>query len=176
MLSEESVVNKDYIVPIKGLSTGKYQFDYIIDSQLFVQFEESMISAADVNVCLTLDKQPSFININGVFKGVVTTACDRCLEDVIIELNFESSLMVKFTKEREKEEVDEIMVLDPSESELDLSQFYYDYITLALPLQRVHKKGECNPQMVEKIEGISNNNEVEQKKSSPFDKLKNLMN
>ena len=157
MLSEESVVNKDYIVPIKGLSTGKYQFDYIIDSQLFVQFEESMISAADVNVCLTLDKQPSFININGVF-------------------NFESSFMVKFTKEREKEEVDEIMVLDPSESELDLSQFYYDYITLALPLQRVHKKGECNPQMVEKIEGISNNNEVEQKKSSPFDKLKNLMN
>jgi uncharacterized metal-binding protein YceD (DUF177 family) len=66
--------------------------------------------------------------------------------------------------------------LDPAESELDMRQFLYDYICLALPLQKVHKKGECDPEMIEKLNNLHGKSNSQQERVTPFDKLKDLMN
>ncbi len=64
-------------------------------------------------------------------EGSVTVACDRCLEDldIPVETSFEESYV-------------------PEGDELDLSQDVYDFICIALPLQRVHPEGECNQETV----------------------------
>lgn len=169
------VSNIDYVIPIKGLSIGKHDYSFTIENNFFEEYENREISGAQLEVLLTLDKHDTFIDIKGNFKGTVTTECDRCLGEVDIEMNFMASLLVKFAKTAMEEDTEEILTLDPSESELDLKQFFYDYIYLALPIQRVHKEEECDPVMLEKLKNYIVVSDQE-KKVSPFDKLKSLKN
>ncbi len=169
------VSNIDYVIPIKGLSIGKHDYSFTIENNFFEEYENREISGAQLEVLLTLDKHDTFIDIKGNFKGTVTTECDRCLGEVDIEMNFMASLLVKFAKTAMEEDTEEILTLDPSESELDLKQFFYDYIYLALPIQRVHKEEECDPVMLEKLKNYIVVSDQE-KKESPFDKLKSLKN
>lgn len=169
------VSNIDYIIPIKGLSIGKHDYSFTIENNFFEEYENGEISGAQLEVLLTLDKHDTFINVKGNFKGTVTTECDRCLGEVDIEMDFTASLLVKFAKTAMEEDTEEILTLDPSESELDLKQFFYDYIYLALPIQRVHKEEECDPVMLEKLKNYIVVSDQE-KKESPFDKLKSLKN
>lgn len=41
------------------------------------------------------------------------------------------------------------------EDEVDLTQYIYESIVLALPYQRVHPDGECNPEMLERFRIVS---------------------
>ena len=48
-----------------------------------------------------------------------------------------------------------MVIIDPSEGELDLKQYIYDYVCINLPLQRVHREGECNAEVMRILNGIS---------------------
>ncbi len=169
------VSNIDYVIPIKGLSIGKHNYSFTIEDNFFKEYENEEISGAKLEVLLTLDKHDTFIDIKADFKGTVKTECDRCLGEVNLEMDFTASLLVKFAKATMEEDTEEVLTLDPSESELDLKQFFYDYIYLALPIQRVHKEEECDPVMLEKLKNYVLAS-AQEKKESPFDKLKNLKN
>ena len=41
------------------------------------------------------------------------------------------------------------------EDEVDLTQYIYESVVLALPYQRVHPDGECNPEMLERFRIVS---------------------
>lgn len=67
--------------------------------------------------------------------------------------------------------------MEPTDTDLDLRQFFYDYVCLSLPLQRVHPKGGCNEQMIEKLKSLkAEDKKVKKEANSPFEKLKNLLN
>jgi uncharacterized protein len=65
------------------------------------------------------------------------------------------------------------------EHELDMKQYFYEYILLALPIKRVHpddKNGNstCDPEMLKKLKEHIISEEVE---SDPrWDELKKLIN
>ena len=50
---------------------------------------------------------------------------------------------------------EDMVIIDPSEGELDLKQYIYDYVCINLPLQRVHSEGECNAEVMRILNGIS---------------------
>lgn len=171
----------DYSIPIKGLSLGKQNFLFTIENDLFDEYDQGEILGAKMEVALIVEREPSLIEIEATFSGEVECQCDRCLEPLTTTLNFNSSLLVKFEGEDESEnenenENEELLIVDANESRLNLKQFFYDYITLALPLQRVHKEGECNEEMVEMLKEYSQEYSQlrEGSSSSPFEVLKDL--
>lgn len=83
-----------------------------------------MVTAAVVGHGATVDVECSI-------SGTVTVPCDRCLDE--LELEVETGFSEVYT---------------PDTAELDLSQDVYDYVCTALPLQRVHPEGECNPETI----------------------------
>lgn len=171
------IAHNEYIVPIKGLSVGKHNYDFSIDSAFFTDFGESPISEASLELKTELLKEATLIKVTSVIKGEVVVECDRCLEDLKIPVNTTASVIVKFVRSEDEEENDEIMILEPSDSELDLKQFFYDYICLSLPLQRVHPKGKCNEVMIEKLNSLKvDEKKLKTESGSPFEKLKNLLN
>ena len=71
---------------------------------------------------------------------------------------------------------EDVLVIDRTESELNLNQFVYDYICLGLPLVKVHPEGKCNPEMLRYLtesEGTETGEEGEM--SRPFEGLKDLL-
>ena len=96
----------------------------------------------------------------GQIAGTVTVPCDRCLDDVDVEVDGEEKLVVKFGNE-EYDQTDEILILPIHEHELNVANYVYEFLNINMPQKRVHEKGLCNHDVIdelEKIEKISDEN------------------
>ena len=169
--------NKDFIIQIKGLQNGEHEYEFPIDGAFFRNFENSQILDADLMADVLLEKGGGWMNIEADITGTVTVECDRCVDDVVLPMDFYCTMTVKFSKDLSDDDGDEFIVMDPTEGELDLTQFLYDYVCLNLPLQKVHEEGECNEQMMQKLGSLNSiGDEAEDNvaENSPFGALKGL--
>jgi len=124
------------------------------------------------------DKRSSHIVLKITIEGTVSISCDRCLEIFQHPLGCENRLLVKFGKVHDDSDPD-IITVPFDENELGMAQYFYEYILLALPIQRVHpddSKGNpgCDPEMLMKLkEHIVNEEETNDPR---WDELRKLMN
>ncbi len=171
------VENKEFIIQIKGLQIGKHKYIFPISGSFFRSFENSQILDAELEAEVTLEKGGGWMNVTADITGDVTVECDRCLDDVKLPMDFECTMAVKFAKSVEDNDGDEFIIMDPTDNELDLTQFLYDYVCLNLPLQKVHNEGECNKEMMEKLGNVNSHlekSEDDMVANSPFGALKGL--
>ena len=167
------------IIPFKGLKLGKHTFVFDIDDKFFADFAESEIIKGKVHIVVTLDKQSSMLQLEFVLDGTVFVACDRCLDDLDLHIEYNTNLFIKFDEQTE-EQTEEILVLSYAEHELDISQYIYEYAHLSLPYKRVHPDkingdSTCNKDMLKKLEEYLLP-EKEQDTDPRWNNLKDLMN
>lgn len=145
-----------YSIPIAGLKEGRYTYKFEIGDDFFEAFEGSEIRRGELMAEVRLEKCSTHIQFDIVINGNAEVMCDRCLEKFYMPLSCANRLFVKQGKVWEEADPDMIMMpLD--EHEIDLSQVFYEYIHLALPIKRIHpddKKGRpsCNPEMIRRLE------------------------
>jgi uncharacterized protein len=167
-----------FIIPFSGLKEGQYTFDFKIWDKFFEQFEESEIKEGNLYAEIELDKRSSHLDILIKIKGSVRISCDRCLEMFFQPIECENRLLVKQGKNWDDNDPD-MLTIPSDEHELDVSQYLYEFIHLALPIKRIHPddkdgKSTCNPDMLDKI-----NEHIiyDEKENDPrWDELKKLMN
>ena len=143
-----------YSIAFKGLKNGHHEFRFAVDKSLFEAFENTEIKDGACEVRVDLNREESQFVLDVSISGHVVVACDRCLEDCRIPIDFEGRLLVKFSDE-EREYDGEVLWLLPGEEQVDLAQYIYESIVLSLPYQRVHPEGECNPEMLERFRIVS---------------------
>ncbi len=178
---EENITNKNFVIPVRGLSAGRHDFEFRLDGGFFKDYGSTIIKDADLLADIQLEKGSGWMRINAHVTGSVTVECDRCLDDLLIPVDFEVPLQVKFSKTHltDDDSDDEFIIMDSSDGELDMSQFLYDYVSINLPLQKIHKDGECNKEMIKRLEdsGLHYGGSVEEEGSvnSPFGSLKEML-
>lgn len=145
--------SSEYKIAFRGLSDGSHDFNWEIGKSFFENISESEIRDAEVSVDLVLTKSGRLFNLHFVIKGSVTLPCDRCLDDLVLSIEDDRSLIVR-ESERGEESNDDILFVSPRDYELDLHQSIYDYIILSLPMRKVHKDGQCNSEMMEHFQDI----------------------
>ena len=143
-----------YSIAFKGLKNGHHEFRFAVDKSLFEAFENTEIKDGACEVRVDLNREESQLVLDVSISGHVVVACDRCLEDCRIPIDFEGRLLVKFSDEV-REYDGEVLWLLPGEEQVDLAQYIYESIVLSLPYQRVHPEGECNPEMLERFRIVS---------------------
>lgn len=137
-----------YSIAYKGLSEGRHHFDYEVDERLMEAFGNEEIRDVKANVSVDLLRHPNMLQFTVAIKGEATVDCDRCLEPLLVPIDFNGELVVRFS-EQEKDYDGEIMWISAGESEVNLAQYIYESICLSLPYQRVHEHIEdCNQDMV----------------------------
>ena len=168
----------EYIIPLNGWAAGEREYRWQAGIKFFQKFDNAEFLDAAVEIEAKAVKSGHYIGVDLDIRGSVTVACDRCLEDLTLPVEAHPSFSVKFGEEASSEEEmqegsREILFLDASNADLDLSQVIYDYVCLSLPLQRVHPEGECNPDTVRFL-GHEPENEEAAETNSPFAALKGL--
>lgn len=148
-----------YKIAHKGLSIGSHEFSFTIDDRFFSAFEGSEIQKGVAEITVNLEKQSSLVVLNFKIEGNVTVACDRCLDELELPLECQSTLFVRFA-DTEDEYDGETMWLSSSETEIPLAQYIYETIILGLPYQRVHPENEngqsgCNKDMLTRFKIIA---------------------
>ncbi len=175
----------EFIIPLNGLKPGKTCFSWRVGVEFFRKFENADIVDADLNVEVEVEKSGAYIGIDCDIDGTLTVPCDRCMDDVVMPVSTVAKLSVKFGPEPvETDEVAvsderEIVYLSEDEADMDLSQTIYDFSYLALPMQRIHKDGECNPEAMRYLNGeasedLDADNSSDKDTYNPFAVLKGL--
>lgn len=161
---------KEYRIPYLGLKLGKHQYQFELSASFFDKFEFSEIHECDIKASVELEKQSTMLIFTTMLTGKVESTCDHCGDPLEIAINSAQKLIVKFGDETGHSDED-ILVLGPSEHEVDLSQYLYEYAHLALPVRHVHlQEADCNQEALKNLEKYK----VDEASSSQWAALKNL--
>ncbi len=128
-----------YSIAFKGLKNGTYDFAFDIDRALFEAFESPEIKDGACRAEVRMERGESLLTLDVAIGGHVVVACDRCLEDCEVPIDYSGRLAVRISDE-EHEYDGETLWLHPCDAELDLAQYLYESIVLSLPYQRVHPR------------------------------------
>jgi len=163
-----------YAIPFVNLKEGTHNFDYEITDLFFDNFEFSEISKGKLTVNITLERQTSMLILIFNIEGTVVVACDICLDELVLPIKSDNTLFIKFGDDY-KEETDEAIIIPINSKEINVAQYIYEYIHLALPIKRVHplndkKESTCDPLMLRKLDELKCNSS----NNSTWDVLKNL--
>lgn len=144
-----------YSIPLAGLKEARYTYEFKIGNDFFEAFEGSEIKRGEFTAVVVLQKCSTHLELDIVINGRAEVVCDRCLDPFFIPVSSANRLFVRQGKEWDEDDPDMItMPLD--EHEIDLGQFFYEYIHLALPIKRIHPddvngNSTCNPDMIRKL-------------------------
>ncbi|TBN03961.1 DUF177 domain-containing protein [Hyunsoonleella flava] len=154
---------KEYAIPFVGLKVGNHDFEYNIDQTFFDYFEYEDFNDVKVKVDITLNKKSTLLELHFEISGYVNINCDVTNEpyNQNIENNFD--LVVKFGQEYNDENID-ILILPHGEHEINVQQYIYELIVLAVPVKRIHpgvENGTLNSEILDKLEELSPKEEKE---------------
>jgi uncharacterized protein len=167
-----------FTIPVSGIKEGHRTFGFEIDKEFFDQFEESEIKDGELIAVAEIEKNSTHLDLDIKISGKVRVCCDRCLEMFDHPVECENRLLIKFGHKADENDP-EIIILPRDEHELDLKQYLYEFIHLALPIRRIHPDNAdgistCDPVMLQKLK----EHLVEEATSIDprWDELKKLMN
>jgi len=168
---------RQYTIPFRGLKEGKHQFHFDIEDTFFEHFDPSEIGGANVLARVDLDKHSQFLELHFSLSGNVNVVCDRCLEVFPLYIQHQARLYIRFGEETH-EQTDEVLTLADSENEVKLEQYFYEYIHLALPYQKIHPETEgksgCNPEMKKVLNKLKSDDSKRKETDPRWDKLKDI--
>lgn len=163
-----------FIIPFDSLKDGLHEYDFHADTAFFSNFEYSLIEDADIKAIISFEKKPSMFRLQLSLDGVVNTVCDRCLDDLQLEIEGEQEFIVKITEETIDED-DHIICLSPNEQELDLTHVIYESIHLLMPIKIAHEEIEgCNPDVIAQLNEINSSDDEDEEQDPRWDALKNI--
>jgi uncharacterized metal-binding protein YceD (DUF177 family) len=139
-----------YKIPLKDLTVGAHSYEYILEDIFFKDIDGPEVRKGKVNVLVKVKKNDQTFEIDFDIKGIVQIPCDRCLDYMDQEIDYQTRLIVKFGKDY-AEESDEIIIIPEAEGEINLAWFLYEFIALNIPIRHIHPVGKCTKRMVSKL-------------------------
>ena len=169
-----------YAVRISGLGDGDHIFSFDLDRRFFVLFEQSEISTGTVHATIRLEKKQGILSLHFELSGEVEVSCDRCLESFMTEIQSTETIFVK-TGDTPGEVEDDVLMIGRRDHEIEVGQYLYEFIVLALPYQKIHPddsngNSSCNPEMIKRLDAHRTKEADKEEKIDPrWDVLKGII-
>lgn len=173
---------RDAEIQFSGLKSGSYDYHFTLEKAFFECFETEILTDGRVDFEVKLEKSERMLMFHFTFSGQVQTQCDRCLGELEVPVSGSQTLCVKFS-DTETSDDEDVLFLPEKAHTIDLSQWMYEYMVIAMPMQCVHPDDEegnstCDPEM---LKYLVNEDEQPSEEDEPimdprWEKLKELNN
>jgi len=166
---------KDYNIQFVGLKLGKHSFTYHIDNTFFDEFQYDDFQSIRCEVEVEVIKKATLIEFHFKAEGLATLLCDTSNEPFEQTISNSLKIIVKFG-EFFNDEDEVILILPHAEYQVNIAQYIYETIVLALPIKRIHpglKDGTLQSEVLDKLKElqIKENNRTDPR----WDKLNELL-
>lgn len=148
---------REFDIAFVGLKPGIHEFNYEVDDKFFADYKETDFSDCHAGVKLSLEKNTSFMLLKFEVGGSVNVTCDRCGNDLRMDLWDEFKLAIKQVENPEEmnqnEEDPDVFYISRTESHIHLADWIYEFVLLSIPSQRMCKEDEmggpqCNKEVL----------------------------
>ncbi len=157
----------DFEVTFFGLKEGSHNFEYKIEKQFFEAFKFDEFLDADLIVKLNFIKKSTFLELHFSTKGKVNIACDVTNEPFDLPVEGVLKIVVNFGEEF-NDDNEEIIIIPHGEHQINVAQFIYEMIVLAIPKKKIHpgiEDGTLQSDILAKLEELqpkeNNLNEID---------------
>ncbi len=131
---------REFEIAFVGLKPGVHEYSYEINDRFFEAFQQQDFRNCKAHVKLLLDKKSSFMLLRFEIGGTLEVTCDRCNNNLPLELWDEFTITVKMVEEpelmNEQEEDPDVYYISRGESHLEVAGWIYEFINLSLPMQK----------------------------------------
>ncbi len=171
--------HKEYSIPFSGLKQGKHRFGYVIENKFFESFGYGEFNGAKIDLEVVMDKSSTMLELGFDARGTVNIACDITSEPFDLPLAATMDLVVKFG-EAYNDEDDEILIIPHGEHQVNIAQYIYEMLVLAVPQKRVHPgvaDGTLKSEALDRLKALQPKEKQENKEESDprWDALKKLI-
>lgn len=169
-----------YAIRISGIGEGDHDFSFDLDRQFFVLFEHPDISDGNVHAEVILEKKQGVLSLHFKLEGEVEVMCDRCLEKFMTDISTTQTIFVKMG-ETPGEIEDDMLIIGRDDHKIEVGQYLYEFIMLALPYQKIHPddsegNSTCNPEMLKQLDAHRTKEPDREEKIDPrWDALKGII-
>lgn len=145
---------REFEIAFVGLKPGQHEFSYKVDDRFFEEYNEQDFRNPDAQVKLKLEKNNSFMMLRFEIGGKAEVTCDRCNNNLPLQLFDEFTITVKMTDEpdvmNEQEEDPDVYYISRGESHIDVKDWIYEFVNLSIPMQKTCEYENmdgphCNP-------------------------------
>jgi uncharacterized metal-binding protein YceD (DUF177 family) len=154
---------REYEIAFVGLKPGVHEFDYEVDDRFFEEYGAQDFKIAQAHVKLLLEKNNNFMILRFQVGGRAEVVCDRCVNELPLQLFEDFTLTVKMSDEPEvanaQEEDPDVYYISRGESHIDVKNWIYEFISLSIPMQKTCEYENmdgpfCNPTAREVLNSI----------------------
>ncbi len=151
---------REFEIAFVGLKPGTHEFLYEIDDRFFEEFGPQDFKNCKAQVKLLLEKNSSFMMLKFEIGGTIEVLCDRCGNNLPLELWDEFEMLVKMTDEPDRmngeEENPDVFYISRTESHLHVKNWIYEFINLSIPMHRMCSESEmggpnCNKEVLAQL-------------------------
>ena len=177
---------RQFDIAFVGLKPGIHVFEYDINDKFFVAYQEQEFTNCVAHVKLTLDKKNGFMLLKFEIGGKLEVSCDRCGNNLPLDLWDEFNIVVKMVDEpdtmNEQEEDPDVYYISKGASHLQVADWIYEFINLSIPMQRMCSPEEiggpyCNKEVLAMLKKLdAENNKPENPIWKGLEKFKDLDN
>ena len=173
----------EYEIAFVGLKPGFHEFRYQVNDKFFEEYGGQDFTNSDAHVKLLLEKNNSFMMLKFEIGGKAEVTCDRCSNELPLQLFEEFNVTVKMVENPEvmndQEEDPDVYYISKGESHLDVKDWIYEFINLSIPMQKTcefeNMDGpHCNPAARVLLNGMKVKEEQENPIWKDLKKFKDL--
>jgi len=147
---EEMNWRKDFLWPFSGLKMGFHEMHIPLTSFFFEELQPFEVLSGKGTAFAKLEKKESMLLLNLSIDSKLRAACDRCGDELEVEVSGNMDLVYKFGEEPS---LDETLVVLPKDAfQLDLFQPCFELMVISLPTRFVHDEKDCNPEIIKLLQ------------------------
>lgn len=132
-------VLKEFAINIIGLSKKAHLFNFHLEKGFFEKYGSEVVSDGRFDIEVILDKKETFIEVEFNISGQAVLVCDRTLDLFDFPINKTHKVVFKYGEEAQ-EISDEIVIITRDQDSIDLGQYFYEFISLAIPMKKLHPR------------------------------------
>ena len=138
-------------IPFASLEFANHTFNFVLTNAFFQDYGYEGFVSCDLNLNMNVTREEALMIVRNHFHGHVVVECDRCLGDLTLPLDFVDVVYVKVGHD---DNDDSVINLTKEEDEVNLSDYVYETVILALPPVKIHPDDEngistCDIQQLE---------------------------
>ncbi|MES2774259.1 MAG: DUF177 domain-containing protein [Bacteroidota bacterium] len=151
---------RSFEIAFVGLKPGVHEYVYDITDKFFADYDQQDFSNCVANIKLQLEKNTGFMRLHFEVGGSLNLNCDRCGNNLPMQLFEDFNIMVKLVDNPEEmnntEEDPDVYYLGKMESHLNVAEWIFEFINLSIPMQRMCSEEEmggpyCNKEVLQKL-------------------------
>lgn len=138
-----------YKIDLKGMENDSSTYEFVLDNDFFRSIDAPEVQKGKVRVNLSVKKAAGMYVLSFQTNGTIQVPCDRCLDDMDLDIASTDEVKVKLGKDYAEE--GDMVVIPEEEGIINVAWFMYEFIALGIPIKHVHATGKCNKAMVGKL-------------------------